>query len=253
MKSALTIAGFDPLGGAGVQADLKVMHHFGIYGLSVITALTAQDSGGVKNIKPVDGEFVKKQIAVLLNDIKPAATKTGMLYSEAIVDVVARAIKKYSLDNVVIDPVLRSSSGRALAEKSVPQAIRKKLLPLCTVVTPNIYEASVLSGVRIRNRSDMEKAAQRLNEYGAPCVIVTGGHLENIAVDVVYDGTFHYLSGRKIAGEFHGTGCRFSAAITALLAKGHSVPRAAELAKRFMKRSFTKSFGTGGKMKLFAV
>jgi hydroxymethylpyrimidine/phosphomethylpyrimidine kinase len=253
MKSALTIAGFDPSGGAGIQADLKVFHHYGVYGLSVVSALTAQNSRGVKSVVPVKAQFVRKQLAVLLDDIKPDALKTGMLYNEAAVITVAHTVKRYSLKNFVIDPVMRSSSGKLLAERAVAAAVSKRLLPLCTVVTPNIYEASVLSGIRIEKKADMEKAAVRLSDYGAQSVIITGGHLEKIAVDVVYDGEFHYLEGRKIRGEFHGTGCRFSAAITALLAQGSSVLRAAELAKEFMKESFAKSFIAGGDMKLFNI
>jgi len=251
MKSALTIAGFDPSGGAGIQADLKVYHSYGVYGLSVVSALTAQNSGGVKRVMPVTRQFVKKQLTVLLDDIKPDATKTGMLCRESTVEVIAYIVKKYSLRNFVIDPVILSSTGRPLAEKGVPGAIRKKLLPLCTVVTPNMYEASVLSGIPIKNQIDMEKAALTLHEYGAKNVIVTGGHLDKMAVDVVYDGEFHYLRGRKSAGEYHGTGCAFSAAVTALLARGYGVLEAAKLAKGFMKKAFAKSFSTGQKMKLF--
>jgi hydroxymethylpyrimidine/phosphomethylpyrimidine kinase len=253
MKSALTIAGFDPSGGAGIQADLKVFHSCGVYGLSVVSALTAQNSGGVRSVMPVSDHFVRKQLTVLLDDMKPDATKTGMLYSEAVVEAVAHIVRRYSLENFVIDPVMLSSTGKHLAEKGVPDAIRKKLLPLCTVVTPNIYEASVLSGVHIQNMSDMEKAAVRISEYGAGNVIITGGHLDKMAMDLVYDGEFHYLKGRKIRGEFHGTGCAFSAAITALLAKGKGVLKAAELAKGFMKTAFKRSFRAGGVMKLFDI
>lgn len=253
MKSALTIAGFDPSGGAGIQADLKVFHCYGIYGLSVVSALTAQNSGGVTSIVPVSAQFVKEQLTVLLDDIKPDATKTGMLQSEAIVEVVAHIVKRYSLGNFVIDPVMRSSTGKRLAARGVPDAIRKKLLPVCTVVTPNIYEASVLSGIRIQTTADMEKAAVRLREYGARNVIITGGHLESIAADLVYDGEFHFLKGRKVQGEFHGTGCMFSAVVTALLAEGNSVLKAADLAKGFMKKAFTGSFSTGKGMRLFNI
>jgi hydroxymethylpyrimidine/phosphomethylpyrimidine kinase len=251
MKSALTIAGSDPSGGAGIQADLKVFQHYGVYGLSVVSALTAQNSGGVSGIMPVSGRFLRKQLSVLLDDITPGATKTGMLYSEAAVEAVAQTVKKYSLDNFVIDPVMLSSTGRRLAEKGVASAIRTKLLPLCTVVTPNIHEASVLSGIPVRNKADMERAAVRLTEYGARNAIITGGHLEKIALDVFYDGTFHYLRGRKIAGEFHGTGCVFSAAITALLADGHGLLKAASLARTFMKRAFKRSFSGRADLKLF--
>jgi len=253
MKKALTIAGFDPTGGAGLQADLKVFHALGIYGLSVVSSLTAQNSEGVRDIMPVPGRFVKKQLTVLLSDFIPEATKTGMLYSEAHVDTVVRVIKKYSLQNIVVDPVIASSSGKRLAEKNTPIALRKKIFPLCTVITPNIHEASVLTGMEIKTRVDMEKAAVCLKAYGPENVIITGGHLEDVAMDVLYDGEFHYLRSRKVTGEYHGTGCTFSAALTAMLAKGYTVLDAAKEAKRFMNRAFKKSFSTGKGMKLFNI
>ena len=251
MKKALTIAGFDPTGGAGVQADLKVFHALGIYGLSVVSSLTAQNTEGVSDIMPVPGRFVKKQLSVLLSDLVPDATKTGMLYSESAIEAVAHFIKKYSLKNIVVDPVLVSSSGKKLVEKNTPIALRKKIFPLCSVITPNIYEASVLTGMDIKTSADMEKAAVCLRDSGPENVIITGGHLEDAAIDVLYDGKFHYLKSRKVKGEYHGTGCTFSAALTAMLAKGHSVPEAAKEAKKFMDRAFRKTFDTGGKMKLF--
>ena len=152
MKKALTIAGFDPTGGAGIQADLKVFQALGVYGLSVVSSLTAQNTEGVRDIMPVPGEFVKTQLSVLLSDIVPEATKTGMLYSESSVNVLAYIIRKYSLKNIVVDPVMVSSSGKRLVEKNTPIVLRKKIFPLCTVITPNIYEASVLTGIDIKTR-----------------------------------------------------------------------------------------------------
>jgi len=253
MKKALTIAGFDPTGGAGIQADLKVFKALGIYGLSAVSSLTAQNTEGVRDIMPVPAEFVKTQLSVLLSDIVPDATKTGMLYSESSVKAVAQIIRKYSLKNIVVDPVMVSSSGKRLVERNTPIALRKKIFPLCTVITPNIYEASVLTGIDIRTRADMEKAAVCLKGYGPGNVIVTGGHLEGTALDVLYDGEFHYLRSRKTEGEHHGTGCVFSAALAALLAKGHSVKDAAAGAKRFMATALKKTFSTGRGMKLFDI
>ncbi len=253
MKKALTIAGFDPTGGAGVQADLKVFHSLGIYGLSVVSSLTAQNTEGVKDIMPVPGRFVKKQLTVLLSDLVPGATKTGMLYSESAIEAVAYIIKKYSLKNIVADPVLVSSSGKSLVEKNTPIALRKKIFPLCAVITPNIYEASVLSGIDIKTSSDMEKAAVCLKECGPESIIITGGHLEDSATDIFYDGKFHYLKSRKIYGEYHGTGCTFSAALTAMLAKGYSVLDSAKEAKKFMNRALKKSFSAGKGMRLFNI
>ena len=253
MKKALTIAGFDPTGGAGVQADLKVFHSLGIYGLSVVSSLTAQNTEGVRDIMPVPGRFVKKQLTVLLSDLVPDATKTGMLYSEAAIEAVADIIKKYSLKNIVVDPVLISSSGKSLVEKNTPFALREKIFPFCTVITPNIYEASVLSGIEIKTDADMEKAAVLLREYGPENVIITGGDLEDAATDVLYDGKFHYLKSRKIKGEYHGTGCTFSAALTAMLAKSYSVLDSAREAKKFMNRALKNSISAGKGMRLFNI
>jgi hydroxymethylpyrimidine/phosphomethylpyrimidine kinase len=253
MKKALTIAGFDPTGGAGVQADLKVFHALGLYGLSVVSSLTAQNTEGVRDIMPVPGRFVKKQLSVLLSDLVPDATKTGMLYSEAAIEAVSYIIKKYSLKKIVVDPVLVSSSGKSLVEKNTPTALRKKIFPFCAVITPNIYEASVLSGIDIKTSADMEKAAVCLRAYGPENVIITGGHLEDAAMDVLYDGKFHYLKSRKIKGEYHGTGCAFSAALTAMLAKGYSVLDSAKEAKKFMNRALKKSFSAGKGMRLFNI
>lgn len=253
MKKALTIAGFDPTGGAGIQADLKVFHALGVYGLSVVSSLTAQNTEGVRDIMPVPGGFVEKQLVALLSDIIPEATKTGMLYSKSNVEALAYIISKYSLKNIVVDPVIVSSSGKRLIEKNMLTALRNKIFPLCTVITPNIHEASVLTGIDIKNRADMEKAAVCLKGYGPENVIITGGHLEDVAIDVLYDGEFHYMRSRKVMGEYHGTGCTFSAALTAMLAKGYSVPDSAKEAKRFMNRAFKKSFSAGKGMKLFNI
>ncbi len=254
MNKALTIAGSDPSGGAGIQADLKVFHAFGVYGLSVISSLTAQNSREVSGVMPVSGPFVKKQLVTVISGLEPDAIKTGMLYSESNVEIAAQIIRKYSLKNIVVDPVIVSSSGKRLALKNTPAAIRKKLLPLCTVITPNLHEASVLTGIRIKTEADMEKAAVRLKGYGPENVIITGGHLEKIAMDIFYDGDeFHYLRSRKIKGEYHGTGCTFSAAITALLALGHNAPDAAAMAKDFMNRMFRKAFFVRGGMRLFDI
>jgi hydroxymethylpyrimidine/phosphomethylpyrimidine kinase len=252
MKTALTIAGFDPSGGAGLQQDLKVFHAFGVYGLSVAAALTAQNSSGVTAVKAVEDNFLRKQLEVLLSDIVPDATKTGMLLTAENVAVVAHIFKKYRLKNIVLDPVIVSSSGRMLVEKGVPELIREKIFPYCTVITPNIHEASVLSGFDIATEADMAKAAIILKGFGPQQVIITGGHRTGSAVDMVYDGAFSYLKGRRAPGEYHGTGCAFSSAIAALLGRGLDAGDAARRAKRFMGRSFGKSFSTGKGMRLFS-
>jgi hydroxymethylpyrimidine/phosphomethylpyrimidine kinase len=253
VEKVLTIAGFDPSGGAGIQTDLKVFRAFDEYGLSVATALTAQNSRGVRAVTAVDAAFVRKQLVAVLSDFIPDAVKIGMLYSCANVQAVASLIREYALHNVVLDPVIRSSSGRRLAEKDSLDAIRKELLPLCSVATPNIGEASRLAGITIRDRTGMEEAAKRLKVYGCGVVIITGGHLEKNATDVFYDGAFHYLRSRKIPGEFHGTGCAFSSAVAAALAKGKTPLEAAKTAKRFMHRALRRSFATGAGMRLLDI
>lgn len=253
MKKALTIAGSDPSGGAGLQADLKVFRRFGVHGLSAVAALTAQNTGGVKSVMPVPSRFLSQQLTVLLAEFTPHAMKTGMLYSEENVETVSRIVKKFSLGNLVVDPVILSSGGRRLTERGAVEAVRKRLLPLCYVVTPNILEASVLSGMPVRTMRDMEAAAVYLKKCGPAGVIITGGHLEEEAVDILYDGDFHYFRGRKLPGEFHGTGCVFSAAVAAHLALGHSIDEAAITAKRFTKRAIRSSFGSEGRMKLLDI
>ncbi|MBA4372401.1 MAG: bifunctional hydroxymethylpyrimidine kinase/phosphomethylpyrimidine kinase [Thermodesulfovibrio sp.] len=253
MRMALTIAGFDPSGGAGIQADLKVFSGFEVYGLSVVAALTAQNSMGVKAVRPVASAFLRRQLTVLFEDLEPHALKTGMLQSRANVAVVSEIIKKYRLGNVVVDPVLLSSTGRRLAEKGTEALVRNKLLPVATVVTPNMHEASVLAGIEVKDLEDMKRAAVILHELGAESVIVTGGHLEGTAVDIFYNGEYTLLKGRKVPGEFHGTGCRFSAVIAALLAKGVKPLAAAQQAKIYMRQAMKKTFSTGKGMHLFNV
>lgn len=253
MKKALTIAGFDPSGGAGLQADLKVFQILGVYGLSAVAALTAQNTRGVGSVEPVSRQFLKKQLDILLSDLVPDAAKMGMLLTEDNVNAVARVILEYSLKNVLLDPILISSSGKRLAQRNVPNMLREKIVPLCSVITPNIHEASVLSGVKITSQEEMKKAAVILKEMGPEMVIITGGHLEGLAIDVIYDGSFHYLKGRKREGEFHGTGCTFSAAVTAFLAQGYSGLDAAKKAKTFITKAFQRTIGTGRGMKLFVI
>ncbi len=253
MKKALTIAGFDPSGGAGLQADLKVFQILGVYGLSAVAALTAQNTQGVDSVEPVSRRFLKKQLELLLSDLVPDAAKMGMLLTEDNVRVVARTIRKYSLKNVVLDPVMISSSGKKLAQRNVPKLLMEKILPLCTIITPNIHEASVLSGLKIKSQEEMKKAAVILKDRGPETVIITGGHLEGLAIDVMYNGSFHYLTAKKRQGEYHGTGCTFSAAITAFLAQGYSSLEAAKKAKEFMARAFQKTIRTGCGMRLFVI
>lgn len=254
MKMALTIAGSDPTGGAGLQSDIRVFGRLGVRGLSVTTALTAQNTSGVDAIYGIEASFIEAQLNSLLNDIRPDALKTGMLYSKDAIRVIVRVIKGFNLENLVIDPVTVSSSGRPLMEDGVLDLIRAELFPLARVVTPNIYEASALSGINVTDEESMEKAALALKDTGPEAIIITGGHLERETLDLIlYGGKFYKLRAKKVPGEFHGTGCAFSAVITAYLAKESSVVHAAERAKAFMHEAIIKAHSVGKGMKLLDV
>lgn len=250
MKTALTIAGSDPTGGAGLQADLKVFRSFNVHGLSVVSAITAQDTEGVNAISPVDRDSLEKQLRVLLGDIKPDALKTGMLYSGWAVEIIGKTVKEFSLKNLVIDPVTVSSSGVSLVDSGTLDSLKDALFPFSKVITPNIYEASVLSGIMIDNKENMEEAAKILKDMGPEVVVITGGHLEGTALDLYYDGEFHYVEGEKIRGEYHGTGCAFSAAVTALLALGHSPLESIRRAKEFVNKAIRNAYHPGRGMGL---
>lgn len=253
MKTVLTIAGSDPTGGAGLQADLKVFRAFGIHGLSVVAAITAQNSTSVDAIFPVEKEIFEKQLHVLLADIRPDGIKTGMIYSRWIVDLIADAVRKYSLVNLVIDPVAVSSSGRSLVDDGTLDAIREKLFPLARLISPNIYEAAVITGIPIEDRNSIEEAAKALKDMGPETVVITGGHLRDMANDLYYDGRFHDLEYEKIHGEYHGTGCAFSAAATALLALGQSPLEAVQRAKEFVHTAIRKAYHPGRGMGLLNI
>ncbi len=246
MKSALTIAGSDPTGGAGLQADLKVFRTFGIHGLSIPTALTAQNTVSIVDVLPVEPQFFERQIETLLSDIRPDAIKIGMVYSEALVPIISKAIKTYSLDNIVVDPVTVSSTGFGLVGERTLDTIRDLLFPISKVITPNIYEATVLTGLNIDNEDDMKEAAKRLKDMGTKVVIITGGHLERVAMDLYYDGEeFLRIESFKIKGEHHGTGCVFSSAIASALALGYSTLESVRRAKGFVTDAISKSFYPG--------
>jgi len=253
MKTALTIAGSDPTGGAGLQADLKVFRAFGVHGLSIVSAITAQNTVAVESVLPVEKDFFGRQLQILLSDIRPDAMKVGMLYSEWAVDLIAEVIKEYSLHNLVIDPVTVSSSGKALVADGTLDAIKEKLFPLAKIITPNIYEASVLTGLRIEERKDMEEAAKILKDMGTEVVVITGGHLEAIALDVYYDGEFHDVESEKVEGEYHGTGCVFSSAITACLAFGYDVRETSVKANEFVWKAIKSAFSIGKGMKILNI
>jgi len=253
LKTALTIAGSDPTGGAGLQMDLKVFKTFGVHGLSVVAALTSQNTQGVDSIFPVEHGPLEKQLRTLLSDIKPDAMKIGMLFSGWSVQVIADMLKEYAVGNLVIDPVTVSSSGMGLVDEGTLDLIRENLFPLSRMITPNIYEASVLTGIMIEDRKGMEEAARALKKMGPEVVLITGGHLDEIALDLFYDGEFHAVEGEKIKGEYHGTGCAFSASVTACLTLGYSPLEAVRRSKEFIHNAIKKAYHPGKGMGLLSV
>lgn len=251
MKIALTIAGSDPTGGAGLQVDLKTFKAMGVYGLSIPSVLTVQNTRGVFDIHELPVDFFTKQIDTLLDDILPNAIKTGMIYSSEIIEAIVDRVKWYSLKNLVVDPVTVSSSGTSLIKDGVLEVMKAQLFPVARVITPNIYEASVLTGIDIRSKADMEESAIRILEYGADSVIITGGHLEDRAIDLLFDGEeFITLEEEILDGKYHGTGCVFSAVITASLCLGYDVKEAFVKAKEFVYNAMRSAIAPGKGMKI---
>lgn len=239
MNTALTIAGSDSSGGAGIQADIKTMTCNGIFAMSAITALTAQNTTGVSAIMEVKPEFLKEQIKAVVTDIFPDAVKTGMVSSSALIKVISDSIKEYGLKNIVVDPVMVATSGAKLITDEAIETLKKELLPLATVITPNIPEAEVLFASKIQNEADMEKAAKEISSKFGCAVLLKGGHSLNDANDYLFDaksgqdGIWFY--GKKINNpNTHGTGCTLSSAIAANLAKGKSLSEAVKNAKDYI-------------------
>jgi hydroxymethylpyrimidine kinase/phosphomethylpyrimidine kinase len=247
VKRVLTIAGSDSGGGAGIQADLKTITVLGGFGMSAITALTAQNTVGVQGIVELDVGFVKKQIDSVLSDIGADAIKTGMLANSEIVRGVAEKIREYGIEKVVVDPVMVAKSGDALLKKEAQETVKRELLPLCYLVTPNLPEASVLSGREVNGLDDMRGAAMAIHQLGARHVLVKGGHLPGNPVDLLFDGQrFHEFEGERIATKnTHGTGCTYSAAIATELAKGEPLAEAVKKTKAFMTVALRFSLDIG--------
>ena len=247
MKRILTIAGSDSGGGAGIQADLKAITLLGGYGMSVLTALTAQNTVGVQDIHEIPSRFVERQIDSVLSDIGADAIKIGMLANQEIIEVVAKKIRQYKVEKVVVDPVMVSKSGATLLRKDAQEALIKKLIPLAWVVTPNLMEASVLSGLKVNSLEGMKKAAHRIYKLGAKHVVVKGGHLKGMAIDLLYDGKyFNEMGGPRIdTKNTHGTGCTFASAIATLLARGDSVSEAVRKSKTFITLAIQSGFSLG--------
>ena len=251
MRTALTIAGSDSSGGAGIQADLKTFAAFGVYGASAITAITAQSTKGIEAIAPLEADLVTAQIEAVAGDIAIHATKVGMLATAAIVEAVAAAIEELDLPLVVVDPVLVSSSGTRLLDDDGVQALCAGLLPLARVVTPNVPEAEALSGKRIMTLEDAHEAARRIHGMGASAVVITGGHAAETkghVFDLVFDGgRFERTSVVRVEStSTHGTGCTYAAALAAGLALGHSVHDAAATAQRYVAGAIAHAPHIGG-------
>ena len=244
---ALTIAGSDSGGGAGIQADLKTFAALAVHGLTVLTAVTAQNSLEVQGVHLVPAEMVAQQLDSVLADIGAEAAKTGMLGSAAIVAVVAGKLRQYGLKHLVVDPVMQAASGDRLLQEEAVGRLREELLPLAAVVTPNLAEAEALVGFPVRDPAAMERAARELVRLGAQAAVVTGGHLEGEAVDVFFDGerSERLTSPRVPTADTHGTGCTFSAALTAELAKGTSLGEAVRRAKEFVTAALLGGYRLG--------
>jgi len=253
MIKVLTIAGSDPSSGAGIQVDLKTFQALGVFGMAVPAALTAQNSKGVSGAFAVQSKIVSLQLDALLLDIRPDAVKIGMLLTKGNVEAVAAALGKNKIRNLVIDPVLRSSSGRALLQPVALASFTRSLLPMALIVTPNIPEAEVLAGISIETEADMDFAAGIILDRGPSYVLIKGGHRPGPATDTLYGGkTVLSFSTERLKGEFHGTGCVFSSAITAFIARGLPVEKAVEKAKLFVDKMLKTAQPAGkGKAKYF--
>ncbi len=249
MKKALTIAGSDSGGGAGIQADLKTFMAFGVHGMSAITALTAQNTVGVQEVYEISPDFVTRQIESIMTDMGTDAAKTGMLANTAIVEAVASALAEYGIPKLVVDPVMVAKSGDPLLDESARQSILDRLLPLATVITPNLYEAEVMLDQKINTIEDMKSAAVELKKTGCRWVVLKGGHLniDNEAIDILYNGIdFDTLRSARIdTRNTHGTGCTFASAIAAGLAKGNTPLDAIRQAKNYVTEAIREGLAIG--------
>jgi hydroxymethylpyrimidine/phosphomethylpyrimidine kinase len=249
VPSVLTIAGSDSSAGAGIQADLKTFAALGVYGTCAITAITAQNTLGVSAVQEMPPGIVAAQIEAVVTDIRPDAVKTGMLASGPIIEVVAAKVREHSLPNLVVDPVMVAKSGDRLLREDAVAALRELLLPLATVVTPNLPEAEALSGRPVRTDEDVRAAAEEIVRLGARAVVVKGGHRESAeAVDVLYDGKAfrEYTAPRIETASTHGTGCTFASAIAACLARGMPLADAVGEAKAYLTEALRRAYPIGG-------
>lgn len=236
MKTALTIAGSDSCGGAGIQADIKTMTMNGVYAMSAITALTAQNTLGVTGIMDVSPEFLSQQLDAIFTDIYPDAVKIGMVAQSELIKIISDKLKQYEAKNIVVDPVMVATSGAKLIADDAVDTLKEQLIPLASLLTPNIPEAEILSDMEIKAEADMEEAAKRISEGFGCAVLLKGGHKVNDANDLLYSqGTMTWFPGKRINNpNTHGTGCTLSSAIASNLAKGYTMPEAVKKAKDYI-------------------
>lgn len=247
MKAVLTIAGSDSCGGAGIQADLKTMIMNGVYGTSAITALTAQNTMGVRNVFDVEPDFLKDQMDAVFEDIYPSAVKIGMVSSTKLIEVIAQQLKFYQAKNIVLDPVMVATSGSSLMEAQAVVTLKEKLIPIADIVTPNIYEAQILSGITILTMEDMRKAAKQIGEKYECAVLLKGGHSIHDADDLLFAKNREtWFKGKRIDNpNTHGTGCTLSSAIAANLAKGLELEESVMRAKQFVSGALSAMLNLG--------
>jgi hydroxymethylpyrimidine/phosphomethylpyrimidine kinase len=247
MKTALSIAGSDSCGGAGIQADIKTMTMNGVYAMSAITALTAQNTTGVRDIMEASPEFLAEQLDAVFEDIYPDAVKIGMVSSAELIRTIAAKLKKYGAKNIVVDPVMVATSGARLIQEDAIATLTKELLPLATVTTPNVPEAEILSGMEINSSADMELAAKKISESFGCAVLLKGGHSINDANDLLYsDGQVKWFEGKRIDNpNTHGTGCTLSSAIASNLAKGYNLEVSVKRAKDYISGALAAMLDLG--------
>lgn len=247
VPKALTIAGSDSGGGAGIQADLKTFSAFRVFGMSVVTAITAQNSLGVQGVENLPPEFVARQLDSVLGDMGTDAAKCGMLSTAGIIRAVAAKLLEYRIEKLVVDPVMIAKSGDPLLQPDAREALVSAILPLALVATPNLHEAAALAGIPVSNRDEMEEAARRIHRLGPRHVLVKGGHLKLEALDLLYDGRdFVTFSAPRVESpNTHGTGCTYSAAIAAGLARGKSLVASINDAKAYVTRAIQEGFALG--------
>lgn len=247
MHAVLSIAGSDSSGGAGIQADLKTITCLGEYGMTAITALTAQNTMGVEGVEAVSVQMVRSQLDAVFQDIRPDAVKLGMIATPDIMEAVCEKLIQYQAEHIVVDPVMVATSGSSLMESSTVRTLKEKLIPLADIITPNISEAEVLSGISVEGKEGMVKAAEKIAEYYCGFILIKGGHLTDTADDLLYqNGEIIWFYGKRLDNEnTHGTGCTLSSAIATFLAKGYSMEESVRQAKDYVAGAIAAGLNLG--------